>query len=157
MAEVLRNLIQYVGISDNIPESSTVFKQLNVEENYCLPAAKPNIEQIVKVISDLKIISTRIIKTPVGKSLEGQLLTGWKLVVEGVIHQKLQYVADEPKQSVHGAHADILFSTYIVLPSNFVFGTVVTVYGYIEDIYVRQMDNRCIFNNITILLNSDFC
>lgn len=157
MAVVVRNLIQYVGISDYIPETSTVFKQLNVEKNFCLPEAKPDVEQILKAISELKIKSTKVIKTPKGISLEGQKLTGWKIVVEGVIKQKVQYVADEPEQSVHAAHVDIPFSTFIVLPDNFIMGTPVTILGYIEDVFVQKMDGRCVFINVTILLNSDLC
>lgn len=157
MAEIVKKLIQYAGISDYIPENSTVFKQLSVEKNFCIPVAKPDIEQIVKAISELKIKSTKVIKTPKGTSLEGQLLTGWKIVVEGVITQKIQYVADEPEQSVHAAHTDMPFSTFIVLPANYVPGTPVTILGYIEDVFVQKMDSRCIFNNISILLTADSC
>lgn len=157
MADVVRNLIQYAGISDNIPESSNVFKQLNVEETFCLPEAKPNIEQIVKAIGELIVKSTKVIRTPKGVSLEGQSLTGWKLVIEGYVQLKFQYVANEPMQSVHAAHTRIPFSTYIVLPENFIAGTPITVNGYIEDIFSMQTSDRCIFNNITIALTADFC
>lgn len=157
MAELVRNLIQYAGLSDNIPETSAVFKQLNVEQNYCLPDTKPDIEQIIKVISEVIIKSTKVIKTPVGRSLEGQALTGWKLVVEGAVRLKIQYVADVPEQSVHAAHALIPFSTFIVLPEDFIPGTLVTVRGFIEDVYAQRMDERCIFNNITLILTADFC
>jgi hypothetical protein len=157
MSDVVRNLIQYAGIADHIPESSDVFKQLNIEDTFCLPIEKPNIEQITKVIGEISIKSTKVIRTPKGVSLEGQQLTGWKLVIEGWIKIKLQYVADEPTQTVHAAHAYIPFSTYIVLPDNFIMGTPVMVHEYIEDIFTMQMDKRCIFNNITILLTADFC
>lgn len=157
MSDVVKNLIQYVGITNYLPENSTVFKQLSVEKKFCIPEAKPDIEQIIKAISELKIKSTKVIKTPRGTSMEGQLFTGLKMVVEGVITQKIQYVADEPVQSVHAAHTDILFSSFIVLPVNFVLGTPITINGYIEDIFVQKMDERCIFNNISILLTADFC
>lgn len=157
MADLVRNLIQYVGLSDHIPESSNAFKQLNVEQTFCIPDAKPDIEQIVKAISELVIKSTKVIRTPRGVSLEGQMLTGWKVVIEGMITQKIQFVADEPMQSVHAAHTNIPFSTYIVLPDNFIPGTPVTVNGYIEDIFVQKIDERCIFNNITIVLTAEFC
>lgn len=157
MGEIVKNLIQYEGLSDYLPVNSAVFKQMNVEQNFCLPDAKPDIEQIIKIFSEMKIKSTKVIKTPKGTSLEGQILTGWKIVVEGVVKQKIQYVAEEPEQSVHAAHSDILFSTYILLPDNFVMGTPITIHGYIEDVYAQRMDERCIFNNITILLTADFC
>jgi hypothetical protein len=157
MADVVRNLIQYEGIADDIPQSSNVFKQLYVEKVFCLPDAKPDIEQIIKVISELIIKNTKVIRTPKGISLEGQALTGWKIVVEGAIKVKFQYVADTPEQSVHAAHTEVPFSTYIVLPGNFIPGTPVTVRGSIEDVFVNKMDERCIFINITILLTADFC
>lgn len=157
MSDQLRDLIQYSGVSEHIPENSTVFKQLNVEQTFCLPIEKPDIEQIVKVIGEINIKSMKIIRTPKGISLEGQSLTGWKLVIEGTVRLKIQYVADEPTQSVHAAHTTIPFSTYIVLPDNFIAGTPVLAHEYIEDIYTLKMDNRCIFNNVTILLTADFC
>ena len=156
MPDVVKKLIQYVGISDTIPENATVFKQLNVEKNFCLPDAKPDIEQVVKVMSELVIKRKKVIKTPKSTSLEGQVLTGWKLVIEGVLRQKIQYVADEPEQSVHAAHANVPFSAFIVLPENFDMSTPITVNGYIEDVYAQMMDERCIFINITILLTADF-
>lgn len=157
MSEIVKNLIQYIGIADDLPENHDVFKQLFVDDTFCLPDAKPDIEQIVKVSGELEIRSKKVVKTPKGTSLEGQLLTGWKLVIEGFVKLKIQYVADEPDQPVHGAHVNIPFSTYIVLPEDFIQGTPVSVIGYIEDIFSQQVSRRCIFNNITILLTAEFC
>lgn len=157
MSEIVKNLIQYIGIADDMPENHDVFKQLFVEDTFCLPHAKPDIEQLIKVSGELEIKSKKVVKTPKGVSLEGQALTGWKLVIEGVIRLRAQYAADEPEQSVHGAHINIPFSTYIVLPENFIQGTPITVSGYIEDIFSQQVGPRCIFNNITLLLTAEFC
>ncbi|HSQ87536.1 DUF3794 domain-containing protein [Romboutsia sp.] len=168
MASIVKNLIEYVGIADYCDMPANIgtcaepgtFKQLTIQENLKIPAAKPDIEQIVKVMAEVSITSTKIIETP-GKnyhngvsSLEGQNLTGWKLIVEGFINQKIEYVADEPTQSVHAAHFKIPFSTFIVLPYGFTKDNVVTVLPYIEDIYAKQMDKRNIFKNITMLLNA---
>lgn len=155
MANLVSNLIEYAGIADNLPEAPEAFKQFNVQETVCLPAAKPDIEQIVKVMAEVVITSTRVIKTPVATSLEGQILTGYKLVVEGEVMQKIEYVADEPTQSVHAAHFNVPFSTFIVLPSDYVMGTPLVVTGYIEDIYAKQIDKRCIFKNITVLVTAE--
>lgn len=157
MSQIVRNLIQYDGISDDFPETSDVFKQLFVEDTFCLPEAKPDIEQIIKVIGSLDVKNKKIIKTTKGVSLEGQILSGWKLIIEGCIKLKIQYVADEPEQSVHSAHASIPFSTFIVLPEDFITGTPVSVFGYIEDVYSQQVCQRQIFNNITLLLTTEFC
>lgn len=68
--------------------------------------------------------------------------------------QKIEYVADEPTQSVHAAHFDIPFSTFIVLPATFVIGSRVQVDAYIEDVFAQQTSKRCIFKNITLLLDA---
>ena len=157
MASIVRNLIEYSGLADYLPSDAVAFKQFNVEENLCLPCQKPDIEQIVKVMAEVVIKSTRVIKTPKAISLEGQKLTGWKLIIEGEVKQKIEYVADEPEQSVHAAHFNVPFSTFIVLPEHFKIGTPIDVTGYIEDIFVQQLNKRCMFKNITILLDAEFC
>lgn len=154
MASIVKNLIEYAGIADFLPclQTPACFKQLSVTETVCIPHAKPDIEQIVKVMTEVVITDTHVIKTPVARSAEGQVLTGFKLIVEGMVRQKIEYVADCPEQAIHAAHFEIPFSSFIILPGNFVIGTPVTVTGYIEDIFAQQVSKRCIFKNITILL-----
>lgn len=154
MASTVKNLIEILGIADSLPENPTVFKQFTIQETLTLPEAKPDIEQIVKVIAQVVINNTRVIRTPVGTSLEGQVLSGYKLVVEGEVRQKIEYVADECTQSVHAAHFDVPFSTFIVLPVGFTIGTPITVTPYIEDIYIEALDKRTIFKNIILLLDA---
>lgn len=158
MSSVMRNFVEIVGIdTDCIPEDITAFKQFNIEETVCVPPQKPDIEQVLRVISNVDIISTRVIKTPVGTSLEGEILTGWKVVVEGQINQLIQYVADCPDQPSHAAHFIVPFSTFIVLPEDFVIGTPLTVTPFIEDIFVEQLDSRCVFKNTTLLITVELC
>lgn len=158
MSSVIRNFVEIEGINvDCIPEGITTFRQFNIEEIACIPCQKPDVEQILKVIVEAVITSSRPIKTPVGTSLEGQNLTGWKLIVEGQIKEKVQYVADLPDQPSHAAHFIFPFSTFVVLPEDFVIGTPVTVTPFIEDVYVEQLDNRCMFKNTTILLTVELC
>ena len=155
MATILKDLIEYDGATQQLPqfnEPVAAIKEFNVEELFDIPPAKPDIELILKVKSELVILSTKVIKTPIGKSLENQTLTGWKLIVEGELRQVIQYVADERCQSIHGAHSNVPFSTFIVLPPDFEENQCVSVDGYIEDIYAEQIGTRKIFKNITILL-----
>lgn len=157
MSSIIKGLIEYSGIADILPDKPTSFKQLTVQENLTIPSVKPDVEQIVRVLAEVKIITTRVIKTPVSVSAEGQILTGWKLVVEGELLQKLEYVADEPTQSVHAAHFRVPFSTYIVLPEDFSEGSIVAVTPYIEDIYIQQLDKRHLFKNVVLFINATIC
>jgi hypothetical protein len=134
-----------------MPKTVSVFKQLTVSERLELPEEKPDIEQIIKIIAQVEITSTRVIRTPVGQSLEGQILSGFKLIVEGEVIQKIEYVADECSQAVHAAHFETPFTTFIVLPASYCIGAPVPVTPYMEDISIELVDKRSIFKNITIL------
>ena len=157
MASVMKGLVEYSGLADIFPKDPTCFKQLTVQEDLEIPSVKPDIEQIVRVIAEVVITDKYIIKTPVATSDEGQILTGWKLIVEGELRQKIEYVADEPTQSVHAAHFAVPFSTFIVLPENFSENCIVNVVPYIEDIYVQQLDKRRLFKNVVLFLDATCC
>lgn len=47
MESMTRNLIEYHGISVCNYESMPYFKQVNVDNTFCVPTQKPYIEQIV--------------------------------------------------------------------------------------------------------------
>lgn len=136
--------------------STSTFKQLSREEYVKIPCQKPDAEEILNVLVDIDIINTKVIKTPSIKSLEGQNLTGFKLIIEGILNQKVEYIADDKEQSVHAAHFKVPFSTFIVLPETFQEGTVVEVDSKIEDIYFNLVDKRTVFKNITFILIAKF-
>lgn len=157
MGKVERNLIEYNGIgtckSNNIPN----FRQMNLDYVFCIPSQKPDIEQVVKVWVTPCIISQKILKTPKGTSLEGQTVTGYKLLIDGDITIKVEYVALETEQSLHTAHTTIPFCGYVVLPKDFNTNAIVRASALVEDIYSEQLDLRCIYNNITMMLIADVC
>lgn len=107
---VLDDLIEIVGITpqSNYPEidEGTFHTQIAVDELLVLPPPKPDIEQLVKVQVNVEITRTKIIPTPVG----------YKAVVRGVVKQKIMYVADVPEQSLHAAHFERPFCTFISIP-----------------------------------------
>lgn len=157
MISITRDLIEYYGISNSLPISSNSFTQYNKEDELVLPVQKPDIEQIVKVYCEAKIVNTALIKTPRGKSLEGLILTGYKLLVEGEIKQKIQYVSCHSNQAIHTANFLSTFISFIVLPDTFTPSSYVTPSAFIEDISASLSSPRCIYTNITLLLNADVC
>lgn len=159
MACIVRDLVELSGIADNFPICPKAFTELSIEENVIIPEQKPDVEQVLKVIADIKIINKRIVETAVGKGVSGIVSTGVKLVLEGILRQKIIYVADEPTQSVHAAEFEKPFSAFIILPKTQIpippgLCDQVCVEAYIEDIYVKQLNKRTIFKNVTFLLNA---
>lgn len=157
MLSITRDLIEYYGIADCMPLSPKNFKQLNIEDEACVPIQKPDIEQIIKVYGKAEIKGYNVIKTPRGTSLEGVRLTGYKLIVEGEINYKIQYVANTQTQSVHTFHAKTPFMSFIVLPEDFLPTSYLTVSAFIEDMYTYAIDCREIYLNTTLLIVAETC
>lgn len=156
VGSIIRNLIQYDGIEvcNHITEA---FKQTNVDKIFYLPIIKPDIEQIFKVWAKAYICKHKLIKTPVAISLEGQKLTGYKLLIMGDIDAKYEYVALDKAQSLHTAYGRIPFYSYIVMPEVFNPKAIVHPTILIEDIHSELINTRCIYINFTIMLNVDIC
>lgn len=151
---IQNNLIAISGITDEYNFYSRAFKQFQVQEYLDIPQCKPDIEQIVGVNVSTEIISTNIIPVPCSISNEGQTLTGYKMVVEGKIIEKVEYVADNYNQSVHAAEFTEYFSNYIMLDPNISYSNPYKVSCYIEDVYIKQLNERQIFKNLMILLQA---
>lgn len=107
---MLINFVEIIGITD--PVSFPVITAANpnaqyiVEEKLVIPEAKPDVEQISSVMIEAKLTKYRAIITPVGL----------KVIIDGVINQKLIYTAVNSVQSVHTAHYQESFCTFIEIP-----------------------------------------
>ena len=162
MAKFTRNLIEYSGVELQSDEycmikKSDSFKQTTIDVNLCVPEQKPDIEQVVKVSIKTNIEKSTLVKTPIGISAEGQEITGYKMLLMGDFIIKSAYVADVEVQSMHSFHVIVPFCEYIVMPEDFSPLSVVTPEVYVEDLYVRQLDCRCLFGNITFMAVADIC
>lgn len=155
MSTVVRGLIEYSGLDNCRKNNLKNFRQINYENTFSIPCQKPDMEQILKVHAETSVLKYAIVETPVGISLEGQEVTGYKLLVSGDIRYRIQYVANEVTQAVHTFHKTVPFCGYIVLPKNFYKGAYINPSALIEDIVVEQIDERCIYSNITILMIAD--
>lgn len=154
----------------NCGGNSNSWVQLFVPEIVDIPEQKPDIETVVSVTSCVDIISQKVIKTPVptgytttggtfvpGSSIansECTKLTGRKLIVEGIIKQKVVYTADMPEQSLHSACFDVPFSVFIIVPATTSLAQTFKISPYIEDIFACQLSERSIFKNTTIFIKA---
>lgn len=157
MGKIKRNLIEYNGINACIIRNKKNFNQINLEDNFCIPTQKPDIEDINRIWVEAKIKDYDIVKTPIGVSLEGQKMTGFKLLACGELKLKVEYVTCDSVQSVHTAHKIVPFCAYAVLPDGVNENTRMVPSIIIEDILAEQVNERCIYNNITMMLIVDIC
>lgn len=170
--------INVVGVypDDKIEKILTCFSdtdkwvELFVPEIVDIPPQKPDVEGIIEVHSCVDIISQRVIKTPLvngytplgGKFIPGNNipngectnLTGRKLIIEGLLKQKIIYTAAVDEQTVHSAHFTIPFSVFIIVDPNTPLSQRFRVNPYIEDIFTCRLSERSIFKNTTIFIKA---
>lgn len=151
------------GINKYCKKNIGYFTQFTSCEKIEVPCSKPNIEQIVSVLVEPEIISSRVVNTPKGISSEGQRLTGKKLCIEIKLNQKVMYVADTETQSIHAVENSSYCSAYIIIPSiidgtepdNLLLNNLLRTEIYVEDIFVEKLNERCIEKCIHLLVQTD--
>lgn len=137
--------------------------ELVVPEVLCIPPQKPDVEQLISISSRAEIISQRVIVTPLTsrdhylnmpvQNQEGTMLTGRKLIIEGVLQQKIVYAA-VPAQSVHSVNFDVPFSTYIILDPHDQLTRKFKIDTCIEDIFITNVTARKIFKNVALVIRA---
>lgn len=143
---------------------TNTWTQFFIPEVADMPYQKPDIEGVVSVHASVQVISQRVIKTPVvtkyGKpdyeitNSECTKLTGRKLVIEGILHQKIVYTAAVEEQSLHSAHFMIPFSVFIIIEQGTPLSQNFKIDSYIEDIFTCRLSERSIFKNTTIFMKA---
>lgn len=146
--------IEVIGIDDTTPLEDGDFKQLQIQKNLSIPVHHPEVGQILSVTVKAEIKETQIINTPIAKSNEGQILSGKKILVRGILFYKLEYVIDNEDQLLYSIEFKELFSDDIVIDDNTDCITPVIVIPYIEDIYIKQISKRNIFISVILLINA---
>lgn len=154
-------IVDVIGLCDidnfDIDVADPNWTEISIPEVLSIPEQKPDIETIDKVFVKVKIISKRVIETPDsagGDNAEGTQLTGKKLIVEGVLKQKIVYTADVPQQTVHSAHFDVPFSAFIVINGATALDAKFCVKTCVEDVFVKALNPREVFKNVTVVLTA---
>ncbi|SFF57578.1 protein of unknown function [Halobacillus alkaliphilus] len=162
----LRDFVQIIGIADPsefpVIGEDTRYTQFSVLERLEIPEVKPDVEQINTLLIEAEVTSTRNIFTPVGV----------KVVVEGILRQKVIYTALVEEQSVHSAHFEHPFCTFIDIPLNVPAGQTVPAYLaslglsindilasdvniLIEDVEISLLDPRTVSKCVILFVYAD--
>lgn len=138
--------------------------QMYIPETLSIPPQKPDVETINSINISVNIIRTEVIKTPRSytkgaipvavPNLEGKLLSGRKLIIEGELCQKVEYTANLTDQPVHSAHFYVPFSSYIVVPETIEFTNDTAIPTILDSLDVNFEVNSCIEDVSICLINT---
>lgn len=155
MGKVYKDFIEYNGINLDLRTTLKNFNQINIDYNFRISDEKRDIESISKVWVDANIDYHEVINTPIGRSLNGQILTGYKLLVSGAIDIKIEYYSSGCVEVMNIVQGSFPFSSYITLPKDFDVMCIRLPYVYIEDIFCEVLNSRTIYNNVNMTLVAD--
>lgn len=146
-----------------LDDTNNKWTEFFIPEIVDIPNQKPDIEGILEIHSCINILSQRVVKTPtVGVGLAGTKvsnaecthLTGRKLVIEGLLKQKVVYTANNQEQALHSANFIFPFSTFIIIEKDTPLSQKFRITPYIEDIYACALSERSVFKNTTIFIKA---
>lgn len=105
-----------------------------------IPSEKPSIEDILQVFVTVSILSYKVISTPIGE----------KLVINGCKRIKAMYTAKDICQTVHTAHFEVPFCTFILLKKHI--GKIIDISTAVEYVDVCPLNQRAFYISTIIFL-----
>ncbi|MGL5153254.1 MAG: DUF7507 domain-containing protein [Clostridium sp.] len=142
--------VQATPSSLSIRAASPRFKEMNIDKVLSIPCKKPDVEDINEVQVTAEVTDFYVIKTIKGISSDGKRLTGYKLVVNGLLNYSVEYTAAVCSQSVHSAQYCEKFSSYIIIDEGAIPSPLANVVADIEDVSWQLLDPRSVFANVTM-------
>lgn len=147
------NTIKIYGISKGTLEQSRIFTQFNVDNQFCIDSCCSDIKRIVNASAEVNVEGYKLIKTPIGTSLEGQNVTGINAFVSLCIKYNIIYSIDETEECFYSTSFQKRVCELIALPREFTTSTPIKITPYVEDINIKLENYRCIDTNIFVLLD----
>ena len=152
---IVRGLVEYHGICENIPKDLRSFKTLALDSIIDIKEGSSDIDDILKVRVKGEIDNSRIVRTASGVSIDGQELTGWKLVMYGRLKIQVDYSSLSKGPAVYVANYFLNFSSFITLSKKTSITSRVYPNVYVEDIHVKNLGKKKLFTTATIIITAD--
>lgn len=155
MKKIVRGKTEYGGLCTYIPHNMKYFSQVNINDILYLDESSPDIHDLIKVHINSNILNNKIVKTPIGESIDGLILTGWKLLSECSFDLRLDYTPSDPNTSIYTTKYKLPFTCGVSLSTDSTFNSRYIPSVFIEDIYSEIIDSRSILVNINLIFTAE--
>lgn len=155
MSNLIQDKTLYQGISDYIPYDIDSFTQENINKVIKINNKLPDINEVIKVSIASSIRDEKIVKTAIGTSLEGQKLTGYKLLTEGEFSVRIDFCTDTSSGCMYTYKDIMFFNNATTLDEDSNKNSKLLTSVYIEDIYAKKLNNREILINISFIFTAE--
>lgn len=163
--------INYTGIAQVFPNSAKYFTETCFCNVFSLPENSKSLGTILSTKSNVQVVSTKLIETPIDISNEGQNLLGYKLIVELSLLHKIIYLERPLSQNsclknpaLSTNLGNTLKSVFIILPCSIcgvdtcklIRKNAFTITPYIENISMQEIDCRNIYSTMDVFIDISF-
>lgn len=164
-------IINYTGIAKQFPYSSKYFTETCFCDVFTLNENSKNIGSILNVKSQVNIINTTLVETPIDISNEGQNLLGYKLIIELSLLYKLIYTETPLEQQCNMKNpvlsadlGNILKTVFVILPCSIVGidtcklirTNSFKITPYIENVTMQLIDCKNVYSTMDVFVDVNF-
>ncbi|MCR3761433.1 hypothetical protein KYB31_20880 [Clostridium felsineum] len=133
-------------------DNMNYFKQFNIYKTVHFPNRHINLKNEIDYTSRINIVSAKLINTPMGRSIEGQHLTGKKLVILGILNINLLLYGKCKYEDKAMKNIKMPFSEFIVVPREMCEDKEINLRYLVEEVIVKPISNHDILISSVILL-----
>lgn len=152
MSVVLRELVEYIGLLDDLPRGITEVNNIQIDTFICIGDEKPNIKQASKVSVTACLENSRVVKSTTGISLDGCVSKGYKFIGEIVAKWRIEYIPDDNANTIYSLSGVSSITTFVSMPYDCSFSASLIPSVLIDDINVQILNKRTLMLNITGIL-----
>ena len=144
-----------------VPGNTLGSNQITVTEKLIIPEVKPDIEQVNQVITNAKVTDTKIVSI---KDFRCHQLS-FKVIIKGVLKEKIIYTACKKDQPVHSAEFTNPFYGFVLLDFDLkckercwdpdislILANLLKANVCVEDVTVDKVSSRELSKYVTLLL-----
>ncbi|MGL6105916.1 SPOCS domain-containing protein [Romboutsia sp.] len=132
--------------------SSIIFKQINIEDEYSLESFEPDIREVTHVSTEAIITGHYSINTIKNKSYDNLSSTGNKIIIKGIVKNRIEYLVEDEHNSMYMITRDTPFTTFINIPIEY-HEDDLDFSLKCDNVYFKSLGSRMLF--ITSLISID--
>lgn len=151
MKKASKTNISYSGLNESIPENINVFNHKTINKIIKLNDLFLDIDEILSLNIGYNLDHNKIVKTGKGISIEGEELTGIKLISEGNFIIRIDYCGKNDG-CIYTFRESIDFNNAINIPYEWGYNKKINQHIYIEDVSCEKINER----EVIVIINFIF-
>ncbi|MGL4912106.1 MAG: SPOCS domain-containing protein [Romboutsia sp.] len=133
----------------------STFKEFSMETEYELKEYEPNIKDIVSVSTNASIDQYYEISTMKNVSVENEESTGKKVIIKGVVTDRVEYLTDNENSSLYMLERSQPFSLFINLPNDYD-GEEIYFNPKCDNVFYKSLGSKSLFISSLISIEGSF-